>query len=40
VPISGLLLSEPVPVKGLVGHYLTNSLIGRSPIQRPYRFGS
>ena len=34
VPISGLPLSWPVPVKGLVSHYLTNSLIGRSPILR------
>ncbi len=34
VSISGLPLSWPVPVKGLVSHYLTNSLIGRSPILR------
>ena len=34
VPISGLPLSWPVPVKGLVSRYLTNSLIGRSPILR------
>ncbi len=32
VSISGLPLSWPIPVKGLVGHYPTNSLIGRSPI--------
>jgi hypothetical protein len=32
VSISGLLLSKPVPVTGLVGLYPTNSLIGRSPI--------
>ena len=30
--ISGPPLSRPVPVTGLVGHYPTNSLIGRSPI--------
>ncbi len=34
VSISGLPLSWPIPVKGLVSHYLTNSLIGRSPILR------
>jgi hypothetical protein len=32
VPISGLPLPRPEPVKGLVSHYLTNSLIGRGPI--------
>ena len=32
--ISGLLLSQPVPVKGLVVRYTTNYLIGRSPILR------
>ncbi len=32
MPISGLPLSWPVPVKGLVSRYLTNCLIGRSPI--------
>ncbi len=32
VPISGLPLSWPAPVKGLVSHYLTNNLIGRGPI--------
>ena len=36
--ISGLLLSEPVPVTGLVGLYPANNLIGRSPILGPYRF--
>ncbi len=30
--ISGLPLSWPVPVKGLVSRYLANGLIGRSPI--------
>ncbi len=34
VPISGLPLSWPVPVNGLVSLYLTNYLIGRSPILR------
>jgi len=32
VSISGLLLSQPVPVIGLVVRYTTNYLIGRSPI--------
>ena len=32
VPISGLPLSRPVPVIGLVGRYPTNNLIGRGPI--------
>ena len=32
--ISGLLLSQPVPINGLVSHYLTNYLIGRRPILR------
>ncbi len=32
VSISGLPLSWPVPVKGLVSRYLANGLIGRSPI--------
>ena len=32
MPISGLPLSWPVPVKGLVSRYLANCLIGRSPI--------
>ncbi len=34
VPFSGLLLSEPVWITGLVGHYPTNSLIHRKPILR------
>jgi len=41
VPISGLPLSRPVPVIGLVSRYLTNYLIGRSPIlgrQRKHGF--
>ncbi len=32
VSISGLPLSWPVPVTGLVSSYLANCLIGRSPI--------
>jgi hypothetical protein len=32
VPISGLPLSRPVPVIGLVSRYLTSDLIGRGPI--------
>ncbi len=34
VPISGLPLSWPVLVKGLVSRYLANCLISRSPILR------
>ena len=32
--ISGLLLSQPVQINGLVSHYLTNYLICRRPILR------
>jgi hypothetical protein len=32
VPFSGLLLSEPVWITGLVGHYPANSLIHRRPV--------
>ncbi len=28
------MLSHPVPIFGLVGHYPTNNLIGRGPILR------
>ncbi len=34
VSLSGLPLSRPVPIVGLVGHYPTNNLIGRHPILR------
>ncbi len=34
VPFSGLLLSQPVRITGLVSHYLTNSLIRRNPVLR------
>ncbi len=34
VPFSGLPLSGPLPIFGLVGHYPTNSLIDRRPILR------
>lgn len=33
VPFSGLPLSRPVPIAGLVGHYPANYLIGRRPIE-------
>ena len=39
VPISGLQLSLPVPIVGLVGYYPANNLIGRSPILRRRSFG-
>ncbi len=32
MPFSGLLLSEPLQIFGLVSLYLTNSLIRRRPI--------
>ena len=31
-PISGLLLSQPVPIAGLLIHYINNNLISRRPI--------
>ncbi len=34
VSLSGLPLSWPVPITGLVGRYPTNYLIGRRPILR------
>lgn len=34
VPFSRLLLSKPLPIKGLVVHYTTNNLIGRRLILR------
>lgn len=36
----GLPLPWPLPVIGLVSRYLTNSLIGRSPIVRPAAYNS
>ena len=34
-----VMLSHPLPVFGLVSHYLTNNLIGRSPLlRRPKSF--
>ncbi len=32
VPVWGVTLSGPLPVVGLVGHYPTNYLMGRSPL--------
>ena len=37
--ISGLLLPQPVPIKGLLGRYPNNNLIGRRPILRRRSFG-
>ncbi len=34
VPVWGIILSDPLPVVGLVGRYPTNYLIGRSPLFR------
>ncbi len=33
-----VMLSHPLPVFGLVSHYLTNDLIGRFPIPRQQAF--
>ena len=38
VPIWGLQLTLPLPVLALVSHYLTNKLIGRSPILKRRSF--
>ncbi len=35
VPVWGVTLSGPLPVVGLVSRYLTNYLMGRSPLSRP-----
>jgi len=32
VPFWGIVLSHPLPVLALVGHYPTNKLIGRRPL--------
>ena len=32
VPVSGGMLSHPIPIFALVGRYLTNKLIGRGPL--------
>ena len=34
VPVWLDILSDQLPVKGLVGHYLTNYLIGRKPLPK------
>ena len=38
VPVWGTTLSGPLPVVGLVGHYRTNYLMGRSPLLTPRKF--
>jgi hypothetical protein len=38
VPVWGTTLSGPLPVVGLVSHYLTNYLMGRSPLPQPRKF--
>ena len=38
VPMRRVMLSHPLPVVGLVGHYPTNNLIGRFPIPRQQAF--
>ena len=40
VPMSGIMLSHPVPIFALVSRYLTNKLIGRGPLPgRNHTFG-
>ena len=34
----GVTLSGPLPVVGLVSRYLTNYLMGRSPLPQPRKF--
>ena len=34
VPVWGAILSDPLPVVGLVSRYLTNYLMGRSPLPK------
>ncbi len=38
VPVWGTTLSGPLPVVGLVSRYLTNYLMGRSPLPQPRKF--
>ncbi len=38
VPVWGVTLSGPLPVVGLVGHYPTNYLMGRSSLPQPRKF--
>ena len=38
VPVWGVTLSGPLPVVGLVSRYLTNYLMGRSPLPQPRKF--
>jgi hypothetical protein len=38
VPVWGTTLSGPLPVVGLVSRYLTNYLMGRSPLLPPREF--
>lgn len=37
-PISGILLSQPIPINGLLIHYINNNLIGRGPTLRRLSF--
>jgi hypothetical protein len=38
VPVWGTTLSGPLPVIGLVSFYLSNYLMGRSPLPQPRKF--
>ncbi len=40
VPVRRVMLSHPLPIVALVGHYPTNKLVGRRPIfRRNHTFG-
>ena len=40
VPVSGIMLSHPIPILALVSRYLANLLIGRGPLPgRNHTFG-
>ncbi len=38
VPVRRAMLSHPLPIEALVGHYPTNKLIGRGPLPRRRNF--
>ncbi len=40
VPLERIILSDPLPVVGLVGHYPTNYLIGREPLPKRNHFNA
>ena len=38
VPVWLVILTDQLPVRGLVGRYRTNYLMGRSPLLQPLKF--